>query len=49
MSDIIPKNLKVAELREELKNRGLNTTGKKATLVKRLEAALRNKDVPSEG
>ncbi len=41
MSDIEPKKLKVAELREELKSRGLDTKGNKPQLVKRLETALR--------
>ena len=40
MSDIEPKKLKVAELREELKRRGLDTKGNKAQLVKRLEKAI---------
>ena len=32
--------LKVSELQEELKNRGLDSKGKKAVLVKRLKEAL---------
>lgn len=39
--DIQPAKLKVAELRAELEDRGLETGGKKAELVARLEAALR--------
>ncbi len=41
MSDIDPKKLKVTELREELKSRGLDTKGNKPQLVKRLEKALK--------
>ena len=40
MSDIEPKKLKVAELREELKARGLDAKGNKPQLVKRLEKAI---------
>ncbi|XP_062587264.1 heterogeneous nuclear ribonucleoprotein U-like isoform X2 [Saccostrea cucullata] len=40
MSDIDPNKLKVAELREELKSRGLDTKGTKPVLVKRLKKAL---------
>ena len=40
MSDIDPNKLKVAELREELKWRGLDTKGTKPILVKRLKKAL---------
>lgn len=39
MSDIDPNKMKVAELREELKTRGLDTKGTKAVLVKRLQQA----------
>ena len=35
-----PSKMKVAELRAELEDRGLDTSGKKAELVARLEAAL---------
>ena len=40
MSDIDPTKLKVAELRDELKARGLDTKGTKAVLVKRLKKAI---------
>ena len=37
-----PSKMKVSGLREELEKRGLETTGKKAELVKRLEDALKS-------
>jgi hypothetical protein len=40
MSDIDPDTLKVTELRDELKARGLDTKGVKAVLVERLKEAL---------
>ena len=39
-TDLVPSKLRVAELRQELESRGLDSTGKKAELVARLEAAL---------
>ena len=38
-----PSKMKVAELKEELEKRGLESAGKKAELVKRLEDALNSK------
>ncbi|KAF6213129.1 hypothetical protein GE061_010844 [Apolygus lucorum] len=35
-----PSTMKVAQLKEELKNRSLKTTGEKFDLIKRLEAAI---------
>ena len=40
MSEIDPRELKVADLRAQLKERGLDTKGKKAELVERLELCL---------
>lgn len=40
-SQVDPSKLKVSELKAELENRGLDTEGKKAELVKRLEDALK--------
>lgn len=40
-SPLEPSKLKVTELKEELENRGLETAGRKAELVARLEAALK--------
>ena len=39
-SDIEPPKLKVAELKEELEKRGLDSSGKKVELVARLEDAI---------
>ena len=41
------KKLKVAELKEQLKERGLDTTGKKDELVARLESALADEPAAS--
>ena len=49
MSDIDPDKLKVTELRDELKARGLDTKGVKAVLVQRLKEALESEGVESEG
>ena len=46
MSDIDPEKLKVAELRDELKARGLDTKGNKAALVARLKEALEQTGEP---
>ena len=40
MSDIDPKKMKVTELREALRARGLDTKGTKPHLIKRLEKFL---------
>ena len=44
-SDVCPAKLKVAELKEELEKRGLDSTGKKAELVSRLEDAINSSNV----
>ncbi len=40
MAPLVVDQLKVAELKEELKKRGLSTTGVKAVLAERLHAAI---------
>lgn len=44
VSDLEPSKMKVAELKEELTKRGLDTSGKKADLVARLEKDLEEPD-----
>ncbi|KAF6206413.1 hypothetical protein GE061_017646 [Apolygus lucorum] len=44
-----PSTMKVAQLKEELKNRSLKTTGKKSDLIKRLEAAIEVENSKDEG
>jgi len=41
-SKMVPKDMKVVELRAELKKRGIDYSGVKAKLVGRLEKALKN-------
>ena len=42
-SSLEPAKMKVGELKDELEKRGLDTTGKKAELVSRLEDAMKGK------
>ena len=50
MSDVMDvKKLKVTELRDALKARGLDHKGVKADLVKRLEQALQEDQSPDDG
>ncbi|KAF6208019.1 hypothetical protein GE061_016468 [Apolygus lucorum] len=44
-----PSTMRVAQLKEELKNRSLKTTGKKSDLIKRLEAAIEVENSKDEG
>ena len=41
-NDLNPSAMKVAELKEELEKRGLETNGRKAELLARLEDALKS-------
>lgn len=49
MADIDPESMKVDELKAELKERGLPTSGRKADLVKRLQKALDADDDDDDG
>ena len=40
IQDVNPEKMKVADLKAELEKRGLNTSGKKADLIKTLKEAL---------
>ena len=37
---VIPRNMKISELKEELKRRNLSTNGTKLVLIERLESCL---------
>lgn len=41
-TSVVPSKMKIGELKEELEKRGLDTAGKKAELVARLEDALQS-------